>query len=172
MPESQGGQPVDSAAQQEENQPAGGSRMYSKDELDAAVDRAVKARIDKQSSKHSREVAAKDEEISSLSKQVTDLTGRLDAYEAAKAREGLIRTVAQDAGVDAELLARMAGDDEDSVRSNAELLKEKVAAVPKNPAVVDVGAGLAPSLTTEQISEIKDPVERIHARAANKGLYQ
>lgn len=172
MPEQTEGQQVDSSAQQGENQPAGGSRMYTKDELNAAVDQAVKTRIDKQSSKHSREVAAKDEEISSLSKQVTDLTTRLDAQEAEKARAALIQAIAQETGADADLLTRMAGDDEETIRLNADLLKEKAAAIPKNPTVFDAGAGSAPTLTAEQIRGIKDPIERVRARAANKGLYQ
>lgn len=172
MPEQQEGQQVDSSAQQQENPPAGGSRTYTQDELNAAVDKAVKERIDKQNAKHGRELSARDAENASLAEQVADLTGRLDAYEAAKVRSGLIKAVSQEAGVDAELLEKMAGDDEEVIRANAELLKAKVASVPKNPAVVDAGAGPGQMLTADQISEIKDPVERIRARAANKELYQ
>lgn len=172
MPQSGDGQQVDSAAQQGEGASAGAQRTYTQAELNAAVDHAVKARIDKQNSKHTRELSAKDDEIASLNKQVSELSGRFDAYEAAKERSGLVQSVAGEAGVDAELLARMAGDDEEAIRANAEFLKSKADAIPKNPAVMDSGAGPAPTLTAEQISEIKDPVERIHARAANRGLYQ
>lgn len=172
MPQSQEGQQVDSAAQQQDGAPEGAPRTYTQEELNEAVDRAVKARIDKQNGKHSREMSAKEEELASVSRQLSELAGRVDAYEAEKARGELVQAVAKESGVDAELLGRMAGDDDDAVRSNAEFLKAKAEAVPKNPVVLDAGSGFGATLTAEQISEIKNPVERIRARAANRGLYQ
>ena len=172
MPQTAEGQQVDSAVQQTEGEPQGGSRMYTQDELNSAVDRAVKARIDKQNSKHSREMTAKDDELASVNARLAELTESFDAYKAEGERVALVDSVSKETGVDAELLARMVGDDEDAIRANAELLKSKVEAIPKNPVVVDSGAGPAPTLTAEQVSGIKDPVARVHARAANKGLYR
>ncbi len=171
MPEPQGVQQVDTAAQQNENQPAGGSRTYTQDELDAAIDKAVKARIDKQNTKHSREMSAKDDELASVSKQVSDLQGRIDAYEAAEARTKIIQAVAKETGVDAELLERMAGDDEDAIRTNAGILKAKMDKIPKNPAVVDNGSNPKPKLSKEQILEMKNPSDRVRAIAENRGVF-
>lgn len=87
------------------------------------------------------------------------------------ARTGAVAEVAREKGVDAGLLARMAGDTPEQIAENAEALL----AFAKGPAFPDVpdagGAGTAP-VTVEDIEAIKDPAERVRARRDNIALYR
>lgn len=99
----------------------------------------------------------KDAEIASLKAQI--------------ARTGAVAEVAREKGVDAGLLARMAGDTPEQIAENADALL----AFAKGPAFPDVpdagGAGAAP-VTVEDIEAIKDPAERVRARRDNIALYR
>lgn len=73
--------------------------------------------------------------------------------------------------MDRELLSRMSGDDRESIEANADWLKAKIASIPKYPTVDDNG-GKTPPVTVEQIEAIKDPAQRIKARAQHINLYK
>ncbi|TNU89043.1 hypothetical protein FIC87_12650 [Eggerthella lenta] len=95
-----------------------------------------------------------------------------DRLKAEKAREEAVKEAARTAGVDAELLALMAGDAPEQIAANAGLLKAKIAALPIYPAVSDSGAGASPAISKDQIMGIKDPVERIKQIAAHAELFK
>lgn len=106
---------------------------------------------------HKAKADEKDAEIASLKAQI--------------ARTGVVAEVAREKGVDAGLLARMAGDTPEQIAENAEALL----AFAKGPAFPDVpdagGSGSAP-VTVEDIEAIKDPAERVRARRDNIALYR
>ena len=95
-----------------------------------------------------------------------------DRLKAEKAREDSVKEAAKAAGVDAELLALMAGDTPEQIAANAEVLKAKISALPVYPAVPDNGAGTSPAISKDQIMGIKDPVERINQIAAHAELFK
>lgn len=96
---------------------------------------------------------------------------KLAAAEAREARARLVAEAAREHSVDAELLAAMSGDTPEEVAANAAMLSERMAAMPRYPAVEDRGASAAPPATRESIAAIEDPGERIRARAQNIGMY-
>lgn len=85
-------------------------------------------------------------------------------YEALEAEQQRAREIAQMAAqydVDADMLSRMAGDVED----NAKYLASVEAARPKFGAVHDDGEQGSTGRTLEEIRAIRNPTERIRARA-------
>lgn len=96
---------------------------------------------------------------------------KVKEYETRAERDAIVAEVADAKGIDRELLARMNGDDRESVEANADWLKAKLAAIPKYPTVDDNGGKPSP-VTVEQIEAIKDPAQRIKARAQHINLYK
>lgn len=87
-----------------------------------------------------------------------------EKYEAIEAERERARQVADAAtryAVDADVLARMSGDVED----NARFLQGKDAARPKFASVSDGGEQVAAPMSDADIDAIKNPMERITARA-------
>lgn len=131
----------------------------------------------------------KDREIERLKKQVEEaktpasdpepnpsveddlaaLKAELAGMKAEKARAELVAKVAEEKGVPAQLLH---GDDEDALKASADAIAAYVSRqVPGYPTDKG-GAGAAKALTAEQVSKIKDPVERVRARARNIQINQ
>ncbi len=125
----------------------------------------------------------KDREIERLKKQVEDakkpadpepnpsveddlaaLRAELAGMKAEKARAELVAKVAEEKGVPAQLLH---GDDEAALRASADAIAAYVSSQAPGYPTDKGGAGAARALTAEQISKIKDPVERVRARARN-----
>ena len=96
----------------------------------------------------------------------------LEAMKEAKRREDTIRVVAKAVGVDADLLAMMAGDTDEDIQSNAAVLSQKLANLRKYPDVNDTGAMDAPPVTKESIMSIKNPNERFEAIKQNASLFR
>lgn len=111
------------------------------------------------------------EKLSDAVKRAEKAESKLREYEAKAERDGIVREVAEAKGVDRELLSRMSGDDRESVEANADWLKAKLESIPKYPTVDDNG-GKTPPVTIEQIEAIKDPAQRIKARAQHINLYK
>lgn len=171
IPTSQGttasAQMVDSAANQVESQPAGGSRTYTQEE----VDRTVKARIDKQNEKHRAE-------LEKFSKAAKEAEARADAAEkeaaglkADQARNAEVAKAAAAAGVSADILGRMSGDTVEEIAANAAIL---AAAIPKAayPSIPDKGGQSAASITKADIDKIKDPRAQLRAIRENPELFK
>lgn len=136
------------------------------------VDEIVKQRLAR--AKHDKpadydELKAKAEELDEIkNKSESDLEklqGRIDKLEGEnKAMKHAAELaswrdeVAKETGVPASVLR---GDSLDELKAHAEAIKE---AMPSYPSV-DPGKPANAKLTSEQVSKIKDPVERIKARA-------
>lgn len=159
-------QPVDSAASQVENQPAGGSRTYTQEE----VDRTVKGRIDKQNEKHRAEMEKAEKAAQEATERAEAAEKKAAEMEAEKARAALVSKAAVDAGVSADVLARMVGDTEEEIAANAAVLAE---AIPKAafPSVTDNGNQSAATVTKDDIRNIKNPKEQLRAIRENPGLF-
>lgn len=149
------------------SQPAGGSRTFTQEE----VDRTVKGRIDKQNEKHRAEMEKAEKAAQEAAKRAEEAETRLAQMEAERARSELISKVASEAGVNAEVLSRMAGETEEEVKANAEILSE---AIPKAafPDITDNGNQSAPIVTKADIDGIKNPVERLKAIQQNADLFE
>lgn len=109
----------------------------------AELDEKIKERLRREREKYAdyeelRAKAAKFDEAEEASKtelqkateRAEALQKELDGYRAAQARRDLVATIAAETGADADLLSAMAGDDEETIRANAQLVKEKFSAVP------------------------------------------
>lgn len=96
----------------------------------------------------------------------------LEAMKEAKRREDTIRAVAKAVGVDADLLAMMAGETDEDIQSNAAMLHDKLANLRKYPDVNDAGGADAPAVTKESIASIKNPNERFEAIKQNAALFR
>lgn len=69
-------------------------------------------------------------ELQKATERAEALQKELDGMKAARARHELVETIAKETGADVDLLTAMGGDDEDAIRANAKLIKDKLAAVP------------------------------------------
>lgn len=105
---------------------------------------------------HKAKADEKDAEIASLKAQI--------------ARAGAVAEVAREKGVDAGLLARMAGDTPEEIAANADALLA-FAKEPAFPDVPDAGGAGSGAVTVEDIEAIRNPVERVRARRDNIGLF-
>ena len=91
---------------------------------------------------------------------------------AERARADAVAQAAKAHGVDAELLAMMAGDAPERIAANAEALAAKMRAVPAYPVTSDSAVLTAPAPSRESIAGIADPGERLAAIASNLHLYK
>ncbi len=159
--------------------PAGqsGERTFTQAEMDAIIgdrlkrERSKYADYDELKTKAEQFDAAQEAAKSDYEKAVEErdaLKARLEKLEAESARAAAVAKAAAEHGVDAGLLARMAGD----VEENAAYLKAQMANVPKYGQVADGGEANPPTVTRESIEAIKDPVERVRMRAQHLDLYQ
>ena len=99
-------------------------------------------------------------------------TAELEVLRAEKARAESVKAAAKEFGVDEDLLSMMAGDSDDQIRSNAEILKLKLDAIPKYPSIEDHGGNTAPAITKDQILSIENPNERYEAIKQNAQLFR
>lgn len=92
----------------------------------------------------------------------------LEAMKAERQRADMVKETAKSEGVDEELLALMSGNDEETIKSNAKVLKDKMDKIPKYPNVNDTGGKKAASgLSKKEILEIKNPREQLRAAIEN-----
>lgn len=106
------------------------------------------------------------EKLADATKRAEDAEAKVAEYERKAERAAIVAEVAAEKGVDAGWLSRMAGDTREEVEANAEFVASKLAGTPIYPSVTDNGAGNgSPGMTPEEIEKIKDPVERLRARA-------
>ena len=125
---------------------------------DEKVDAYVKARIDKQNSKHGAELA-----------DVTERAEKAERELAAVTLERDRQSVALKYGLPIE---QVHGTDRDEMERNAESLKEYIGTLPIYPAHKGGDGGTKPKATREGIMAIKNPRERREAIAENIDLFQ
>ncbi len=157
-------------------QGATAEKTFTQAEMDAIIgDRLARERAKYADYAEMKAKAAKFDEAeeaskSELQKAVEErdaLKARIDKLEADKAHADAVADAAAKYGVDAALLARMAGD----VEENAAYLKQTMASAPKFGQVPDGGETTPPTITKESIEAIKDPVERVRTMAQHLDLY-
>ena len=112
------------------------------------------------------------EKLADAQKRAEEAEAKLADYERRAERGRVVAEVAAEKGVDAEWLGRMSGDARDEVEANADYILAKLAGAPIYPSVPDSGGKKAATVTREQIEAIKDPRERVMARARNIDLYK
>lgn len=95
-------------------------------------------------------------------RDAADWKAKYEALQAESERAEQVRTMAAHYGVDADLLAMMSGDVEEA----AKLLKAKDDARPKFGTMHDGGEQAPVVQTLDDIRKIKNPQERVRARAA------
>ena len=143
-------------------------RTYTKEQLEAAI----KARVDRQNGKHAEELAALQAQLAEAEGRAKAASEEAESMRAAKARADAVAEAAKAHGVDADLLAMMAGDTPERIEANAEALAAKMRAVPAYPVTSDSAVLTAPAPSRESIAGIADPGERLAAIASNLHLYK
>ena len=149
------------------NQEAAEAKTFTQEEVNAIVEKRV-ARVKSEPPADYEELKAKaakydeaQEAAKSELEKATESAGKWKAkYEELKAesdRRDAIDEAAAKYGVDAAMLARMAGDVEENVKFLADQ--------PQYGDMHDAGEKRVGGMTEEEISSIKNPSERIKARA-------
>lgn len=112
------------------------------------------------------------EKMADAIKRAEEAEAKVADYERKAERTSIVAEVAAEKGVDADWLSRMAGDTREDIEANADFLAQKVGGAPIYPSVPDRGQAKTPPMTKEQIESIKDPRERVRARARHIELYE
>lgn len=101
-----------------------------------------------------------EERLAALERENADLR-------AARDRSALVESVAKSTGLDASIVGALNGADEDALTEQANAVKAAMGSGRRYPAVGDqaTGTGAGQALTEEQISKIRNPAERVRARA-------
>lgn len=118
--------------------------------------------------KQFKELKAERDELSDAKKQAVDEAKRADDAEAAlnaANRELAVLKAASQAGVDANLLAKMQGDTPEEIAQNAQMLAEGIRAAQPYPVVEDKGNQKVGPITLDDIDAIKDDRQRRQAYA-------
>src|SRR5699024_12843566 len=92
------------------------------------VDRIIQKRLERERARFSdyEDVKARAEKAAELESANAELSKRVEAFEAAEARAGLVQKVAEAHGVDAAILGEMRGDSEDDLTEQAARLAERL----------------------------------------------
>ena len=160
-----------------ENRSAEGSQQFTQDEFNRLVAREKRALREKYADydalkEKAAQLDALEEAKKSELEKAQDATAKAvdeangwkakyDELAAEVERRKAIDKAALEYKVDAAMLARMSGDVED----NARFLAEQASSAPKYPSVSDGGETKPQGRTLDEIRSIKDPVQRVRARA-------
>lgn len=161
-------EPTEPEGQAAEPAAQGAGRTWTQAEVDAYA----KRRIDKQNAKHAAELADAQAALAEAKAAAEAAAAEAEGLKRAAARGRAVAEAAKEHGVDAEILARMAGDTPEEIADNAQALAAKVRAMPLYPATVDQAVVEAPKPSREAIAAIGNREERIAAIAGNLSLYQ
>lgn len=96
----------------------------SQEELDRIIQKRV-ARVEARYEGF-EDLKAKADRASELESVAADLRKRVESFESQEARTALVKKVATDNGVDADLLAEMRGDSEDDLIAQAKRLADRI----------------------------------------------
>lgn len=112
-----------------------------------------------------------DGKLAELVEKAEQAEAELAALRSERERSKAVAEVAKSSGLPVGVLELMRGDTVEELEAAAEAVKA-AGSLPIYPTVPDGGAPGAAVVTREQIDAIKDPGERISARARNLKLYQ
>lgn len=172
---------VEEAAKAEEAPDSGFAPITSQDQLNAIIKDRLAREREKTRAKYSDYDELKERAASSekLKADLDAANAKAEEAEASAAalreeaeREKTARAVAAEQGVDAELLLMMRADTKEELEEAATAIRERGARRPAYPNVYDGGASSTSPTSREAIESIKDPVQRVQARAQNAGLYR
>lgn len=92
------------------------------------LDRIIQKRLDRERARYEGfdEIKARAEKAAELESVAADLRKRVEQFESRDARSALVKKVADDNGVDADLLAEMRGDSEDDLTAQAKRLADRL----------------------------------------------
>ena len=92
------------------------------------LDRIIQKRRDRERARYEGfdEIKARAEKAAELESVAADLRKRVEQFESRDARSALVKKVAADNGVDADLLAEMRGDSEDDLTAQAKRLADRL----------------------------------------------
>lgn len=118
---------AEAGEQVEQTEDTGFKAPQSQDELD----RIIQKRLERERSRFSDYDAlkARAEKVDEYETTTADLRKRVEAFEAQEHRSALVKKVAADNGVDADLLAEMRGDSEDDLTAQAKRLADRLTPV-------------------------------------------
>lgn len=153
-------------------------RTFTQEEVNAIVERRVArvkavppadyedlkakaARLDELEQANKSELERANDAATAATARAEELQRQLDALQAESERARQVRDMASQYGVDADMLSRMGGDVED----NAQFLRKRMDAMPKFGDMRDGGEHRDTGRTLDEIRAIKNPQERIRARA-------
>lgn len=110
---------------------------------------------------------AAEAEKETLQADLEAVRAELAALQASNTRAEAVRNAAKAANVDEAVLSRMTGESAEEIAENARILAAATQqGTPSYPSVPDNGAnGNTYGMTLEQINAIKNPTERVMARA-------
>lgn len=157
-------------------QGAPAERTFTQAEMDAIIgdrlkrERAKYADYEDVKAKAAQFDAVQEAAKTDLEKAVEErdrLKEQLEQWKAERDRAEQVAKAAAEHGVDAAVLARMAGD----VDENAQFLKQQMAAQPRYPTLNDQGDPKPQTASKADIMAIRDPVERLKAIAANRDIF-
>ena len=137
------------------------ARVKSAPPADYEELKAKAARLDELEQANKSELEKANEAAAKSKAKADEWKAKFEALEAENARAALVREKSAEHGVDPEMLARMEGD----VEENARFLKARDDARPKFGDMRDGGEQPGAARTLEDIRKIKDPAERVRARA-------
>ena len=172
---------AESAAQQQAAEQKGGAaeaKTFTQEEVNAIVEKRISrvkstppadyeelkakaAKFDELEEANKSEVEKANDATAKAKAQAEGWKAKYEALAAEKERAEQVARVAAEKGVDADMLARMEGD----VEANAEFLKAREEAKPKFGDMHDGGELPQAAQTLEDIRAIKNPAERVRARA-------
>ena len=160
------------------------TKMFTQDEVNAIVERRIArvkatppsdyedlkvkaAKLDELEQANKSELEKAQDAVAKAKAARDEWKAKAEALQAEADRAAAIRAAATEHDVDADMLARMAGDPEE----NAKFLKARESARPKFGDMLDGGEQPPAGQTLDQIRAIKNPQERIKARAQYHALH-
>lgn len=158
--------PADAGGTPIENPPAGGSRTYTEEELDAVV----KRRIDKQNAKHAEKMGELEQRLAEEEASNQEMAEKIAVYEKKEQRHAAVEKVATETGLAPAQIKLLSGDTEEELLAAANAFK----AASPNPYPVIKGDGgdpTPPAVTKESIYAIKNREERVRAMATHPELF-
>lgn len=145
---------------------------------DGGTDWKAEARKWEQRAKENGQAAAELEALKAQSaadlaqavRRAEEAEAKAAGLEAAAERARTVAAVAAEAGVSAAVLERMAGEGEEDIRANAEVLRASAPAA-AYPTAPQGGTPRPPAVTREQVMAIANSRERLKAIADNIDLF-
>lgn len=107
-------------------------------------------------------------DVADAVKRAEEAEAKAAKLEAAAQRERAVSAVAAETGVSAAVLGRMAGETEEEIRANAQVVRS---AMPVYPTTRDAGGASAPAVTRDSILQIRNERERLRAIAEHADLF-